>query len=248
MYAELMRLLWILLSLAAAPSDREVVKTWPDGGPQNVRNWASTDAGRVLVSETSFFTTGERWSEFTWAGDGGQSRTWSTEGFLADETPINRDRLAQGLSRKYQRDGGLVALGSFSNGEEIGEWKTWYENGQLSAVQVFKPAGVLAYETTWTEDGWKQTQRTPALREEFGPDGGLVHRVTSDGRYEAFSEGRLLEQHRTTKTGDVVLVNSWATDGGLEIRNGVGSRIEYDGELGTPHRVYYRGGKRVSPR
>ena len=59
---------------------------------------------------------------------------------------------------------------------------------------------------------------------------------------------RLVEQRRTTKTGETLVINSWDVDGGIEIRNGAGARIEYDGELGTPHRVYYRGGKRVSPR
>lgn len=162
--------------------------------------------------------------------------------------PLNRAGDAEGLSRKFQRDGGLVALGSFSGGEEIGEWKTWFENGKVSAVRVFAPAGVLASETTWTEDGWKQTERTPALRLEFGPDGGLERRATSDGRYDTFHEGRLIEQRRTTKAGETLVINSWDTDGGIEIRNGAGTRIEYDGELGTPHRVYYRGGKRVSPR
>lgn len=242
-----MRLLWILLSLRAGPLEVRVVNAWPDGGAQKVRTWASTDAGRVLVKEQYFYTTGEPWSEFTW-GDGGLRRTWDTQGFPSGETPVNREGVAEGLSRKFQRDGGLVALGSFANGKELGEWKTWFENGQLSAVRVFAPAGVLQSETTWVEAGWKQTERTPALRLEFGPDGGLERRMTSDGRYDTFHEGRLIEQRRATPSGETLVINSWDADGGFEIRNGAGTRIEYDGELGTPHRVYYRGGKRVSPR
>ena len=59
-------------------------------------------------------------------------------------------------------------------------------------------------------------------------------------RLETFANGRRLEEREGS-----LLLNAWGPDGGLEILDGAGTRMEFDGELGTQHRVRYSGGKVV---
>ena len=99
-----MRLWFLLLNLGAAPSSEQILERWPDGGASKVRTWAATDGGRVLVKETYFFTTGVLWAEISF----GRKRGYDVDGWLAEDTPLNAAGNADGVSRRFQRDGGLV--------------------------------------------------------------------------------------------------------------------------------------------
>src|SRR5271157_4135512 len=59
------------------------------------------------------------------------SEVWCQK--IVDGKPVK-----EGLFTLYRPGGQKLIEGSYHDGKQVGEWKTWYDNGQLSAIDHFR--------------------------------------------------------------------------------------------------------------
>jgi hypothetical protein len=72
---------------------------------------------------------------------------------IVDGTPVK-----DGAFIAYGDDGGKLIEGTYRVGMQEGEWTTWYENGQRSAVDHFHNGEQDGLHVSWYADGQKSIE------------------------------------------------------------------------------------------
>jgi len=79
--------------------------------------------------------------------------TWCQK--IVDGQPVK-----EGLFTLYSTTGSKMIEGEYHDGKQEGEWKTWYENGQRSAIDHFRDGVQDGAHLSWYDNGQPAAQGT----------------------------------------------------------------------------------------
>jgi antitoxin component YwqK of YwqJK toxin-antitoxin module len=165
---------------------------------------------------------------------GRQQGEWTTyyeNENLKEKGTYNVD-LAEGVWERYYENGAIRSRGSYHKNEQVGPWTYWDENSTKVLEANYGDGKSQRIINTWNEAGKPEVVNGNGTYKLYYYNGnlaeyGAVSNGDKTGEWKKYYPDGKLQEEGKYESSQYLLINSWTSDGKLQVKNGEGTFETY---------------------